>query len=243
MPQTRAQAKGLLTQAEMALYDDSRINGLRALDARALARRVERTRKLRDKARDQLQRQRLASRERSGSKRGMSGNANERSKRKVELLGDILKRFEGQLKRVGGLPVATSRTRPAKAVAKAVARPVPKPVAKGAAKRVRQAAGKPVAKAVPKASRKQIAAKPRISPEQALANTRALLEAKHEHDRQPPRWQALEGHHEHLPQEGFQSPAAAAKAAELHAAESRMHAIQGSIGSQDRYNQGKRDHR
>ena len=40
-----------------------------------------------------------------------------------------------------------------------------------------------------------------------------------------------------------QSTEAAGKALELHAGESRMKAIQGSAGTQDRRNQGKRDHR
>jgi len=44
-------------------------------------------------------------------------------------------------------------------------------------------------------------------------------------------------------QEGFQSDQAAAKAEELHAAESRLQATQGSIGTQGRHDQGKRDNR
>nr|WP_254696116.1 hypothetical protein [Lysobacter enzymogenes] len=46
-----------------------------------------------------------------------------------------------------------------------------------------------------------------------------------------------------MPAPGPQSESAAHKAGELHAAESRMDAIQGEIGSQDRHNQGKRDNR
>ncbi|WP_156899938.1 hypothetical protein [Luteimonas mephitis] len=82
-----------------------------------------------------------------------------------------------------------------------------------------------------------------ITPEQALENTRKLLEAKHEQDRQTPVWQQLDGSHAAGVQGGYQSDEAAAKAAELHAAESRLQAIQGSIGTQDRHNQGKRDNR
>jgi len=84
----------------------------------------------------------------------------------------------------------------------------------------------------------------KITPKQALANTRKLLQAKHAHDRQPPPWQALDSHPGQLPHAaGFQSGEAQAKAEELHAGESRMEAIQGAIGSQDRHNQGKRDQR
>ncbi|MCI4566547.1 hypothetical protein MO486_01140 [Lysobacter sp. CFH 32150] len=69
-----------------------------------------------------------------------------------------------------------------------------------------------------------------------------MLEAKQAHDRETPPWQALETQG-HVPQPGFQSDEARAKAEELHAGESRMQAIQGSIGTQDRHNQGKRDAR
>jgi len=84
----------------------------------------------------------------------------------------------------------------------------------------------------------------RISPKQALANTRKLLEAKHAHDRQPPAWQALDRQPDQLPHAaGFQSAEAQARAGELHAGESRMEAIQGAISTRDRHDQGKRDQR
>jgi len=82
-----------------------------------------------------------------------------------------------------------------------------------------------------------------ITPAEALANTRALLDAKHAHDRQAPLWQALDSHVAGAPHAGFQSDAARIKADELHAGESRMQAIQGSIGTQGRHEQGKRDGR
>jgi hypothetical protein len=101
--------------------------------------------------------------------------------------------------------------------------------------RATPAAGKPAARR---------SARPRkITPRQALANTRKLLEAKHEHDRQPPPWRQVEGAGGAVQPSGYQSPEAAARAEELHAAESRIPAIQGSIGTQDRHNQGKRDKR
>lgn len=83
----------------------------------------------------------------------------------------------------------------------------------------------------------------KISPEQALANTRGLLDAKHQHDRQPQSWQALGPNQSHPGSDGFQSPGAMDKAEELHAAESRITPIQGSISTHDRHNQGKRDSR
>ena len=97
---TRAKATALLNQKEMELYTDSRVNALRKLDAKALTTRVGRARDARDRARDLVQRQKLASRERTGAKRGTSGMANERSKEKATLLSDILSRFEAQLRQV-----------------------------------------------------------------------------------------------------------------------------------------------
>jgi hypothetical protein len=83
----------------------------------------------------------------------------------------------------------------------------------------------------------------KITPEQALENTRRLLEAKHEHDRQPQPWQQLDDGHAPAPQAGHESVEVAAKAEELHAAESRLQGNHGSSSTQDRHNQGKRDNR
>jgi len=85
----------------------------------------------------------------------------------------------------------------------------------------------------------------KITPAQALDNTRKLLEAKQEHDRQPPAWQE---HDQHAAISSgaagqFQSPGARLRAEDLHDGESRITAIQGSVSTQDRINQGKRDNR
>ena len=108
-----------------------------------------------------------------------------------------------------------------------------------AAKPTQGKAAKPAAAAKKAAPAKQR----KITPAKALANTRALLEAKQAQDRRPQPWQALDPEQAHLPQDGFQSPEAAARAEELHAGESRMPAIQGSISTRDRHDQGKRDGR
>jgi len=121
---------------------------------------------------------------------------------------------------------------------------VKKTVARKAPAKKPAAGRKPALEKAPaKQATGNAARKRKITPEQALANTRALLEAKHEHDRQPPPWQALGAAPGQAPQPGFQSDEAAQKAGELHAGESRMQAIQGSVGTQGRHNQGKRDSR
>lgn len=71
---------------------------------------------------------------------------------------------------------------------------------------------------------------------------RKLLEAKQHSDRQAVPWQ-VDANDGQVSQSGFQSPQAAQKANDLHAAESRMQGIHGSIATGDRHAQGKRDKR
>ncbi|UWX03916.1 hypothetical protein H1235_16070 [Pseudoxanthomonas sp. NC8] len=168
MPVTRQQAQLLLSASEMELYDESRANPLRKLDAAALQKRVERIRQSRERARDLVQQQKLASRASTGSKFGHSGAANQRSKDKAALVDDILKRFEGALRTATGEPAPT--------VAKPAPSPTPpprraprskKPVARtlsrtGSGQAAGLAAG-PQAKApVRKPSARDVAAKKRI---------------------------------------------------------------------------------
>lgn len=272
MAVTRDQARRLLSESEMTLFGDSRNPTLRSFSARELTRRIERARKLRDKSRDLLQRQRLGSRKRTGSKGGATGDANERTARKGEVLDDILQRLESRLQEVqrtdeaaSGRPAAgagarkpttrqpearkgatRSQAAPRKATGKAAVA-----TSTAAAKTARPRTGRTttdrataaVAGSAPKSS----AAKPRktaITPEQALAQTRELLQAKQQRDREPRAYQILDeqaeaGHTE----PGYQSGSAKSKAQELHAGEVRLEPIHGSISTRDRQSQGKRDHR
>lgn len=138
MPITRAKATTLLNQREMALFDDSRANTLRQLDEKALGARITRARAGRDRARDLVQRQTLSSREATGSKRGISGNANARSADKAELMADILARFEAQLAKHHA-----ATTAPAKASSKAPTSKVTKAPAKAVRKAARKRAAVP----------------------------------------------------------------------------------------------------
>jgi hypothetical protein len=81
-----------------------------------------------------------------------------------------------------------------------------------------------------------------------LANTRELLEAKQAHDREPPPWRQFDPDHgqparahPHQAPDSEQQAEARAHAQELHEAESRLKAIQGSISEQDRHHQGRKD--
>lgn len=93
---TRAKATALLNKTEMGLFDDSRSNAVRGHSEARLNQLVMRARTARDRARDLEKRQRLASRGATGSKSGRSGQANARTGEKIELLTDILARFEAR---------------------------------------------------------------------------------------------------------------------------------------------------
>src|SRR5690606_37196903 len=132
--------------------------------------RIRRARTARDRARDLVQKQRLASRAATGSKRGSSGQANQRSADKAELMADILQRFDGRLKDVEGeaAPPKSAATRPARKAAKTAktaktakaaktaktAKTVP---AKKATRKATDRAGKPSKQATRTTSRKSAA--------------------------------------------------------------------------------------
>lgn len=93
----RSQASKLLNASELALFDAASTSGVRALTPAQLQAKVERSRRLRDKHRDQYKRQRLASQERTGSKSGRSGQANLRTKEKAQVFDEVLKRLKARL--------------------------------------------------------------------------------------------------------------------------------------------------
>ncbi len=100
MPYTRTEAKKLLTAAELELFDAGRTPALRKLAKPALRKKLERSRKLRDKYHDLFRRQRLAIRAESGSKSGASGNANERTRQKEELFAELVGLFEARISQI-----------------------------------------------------------------------------------------------------------------------------------------------
>jgi len=231
---TRAKATALLNKGEMQLYDDSRHNPIRGFTLKQLQSRTTRARSARDRARDLVRRQKLASRATTGSKRGTSGAANQRSEDKLEILADILRRFEARQKLARKEEQAAAKKPPTAAPARAAKKATRKAAKKAAKKTVKKAARKAAAKKAPGKAGK-------VTPKQALRSTREVLEAKQEEARQEKPWQDAGGHGGQVSSEGYQSGAAARRAGNLHAAESRLPAIQGSIGTRGRISQGKRD--
>jgi hypothetical protein len=97
MAYNRIQAGRLLAAAELPVFEASLGEPLTALTAAKLRVLIKRARTMRDKAQDLLQRQRVATRGRTGSKGGTTGAANERTAQKVRVLGEALARFENRL--------------------------------------------------------------------------------------------------------------------------------------------------
>lgn len=120
MPTERTTARKLLSSAEFELFEASRRDGICVLSAAELKRKVERTRRLRDKNRDLYKRQRLAMRELTGTKRGNSGAANARTKEKAAIFQDLLTRFQARYDRLTAPTKRVAKT-PRKAVNKASA--------------------------------------------------------------------------------------------------------------------------
>lgn len=100
MPSTFMQAGKLLNESEFALFAASRAGVLNTLTKAGLAGKIRRARSLRDKYRDLLKRQRLATRTRTGSKAGVSGVANQRTRQKAEIFAQVLQRLEKRLAQV-----------------------------------------------------------------------------------------------------------------------------------------------
>lgn len=150
MAHTRAQAGKLLTASELEVFDSSRGDALEPLSAARLRGKVKRARTLRDKYRDLLKRQKIATRERTGSKVGKSGVANVRTAQKADVFAEVLERFEKRLAQVegngkgkAGPASATERKRVTAGDARAVK---PAPSATGAKTAARGKAAKSAAR-------------------------------------------------------------------------------------------------
>lgn len=124
MAYNRIQAARILNKAELALFHDSLASALDAHDETRLASLVKRARTFRDKARDLLRRQKLATRVRTGSKTGTGGDANRRTQSKARLLDEVLARFESRLARMrrAGKPRGAAKRTAAAVLKRAVAK-------------------------------------------------------------------------------------------------------------------------
>jgi hypothetical protein len=100
MAYNRKQARALSSDSEYELFAASLGDSITELTAAQLRGKITRARTLRDKNADLFRRQSLAMREETGSKRGRTGAANERTEQKARLFDEALKRFEARLARL-----------------------------------------------------------------------------------------------------------------------------------------------
>ena len=128
MAYTLTQARGLLTVAELELFEQSRAEPIKALSAARLRSKVTRARKLRDKYRDLYRRQSVATRSAPAARRSAVGVDNQRTQRKAVIFGEVLGRFEARLQLLEAR-LAREAARKAGAVKKAA------PVRKAGAKK------------------------------------------------------------------------------------------------------------
>ncbi|MEJ7929867.1 hypothetical protein WG922_07775 [Ramlibacter sp. AN1015] len=96
MAWNRIQAARLLSTKEMALFESSLSDQAPQMADKELQATIRRTRNERDKYQDLLRRQRVSTRERSGTKSGRSGVANARTDQKVQVFSEALGRLEKQ---------------------------------------------------------------------------------------------------------------------------------------------------
>lgn len=110
MTYDRRRIRKLTTSSEFGLVDASVAPTILGLSARMLRANISRARRMRDKQRDLQRRQRLAHRERSGTKQG----AAQRTARKAEIFDQTLARFTRRLRAVEAKPVQAKRVRKSK---------------------------------------------------------------------------------------------------------------------------------
>ena len=119
MAYNRRQARAICNDSEYELFSASLADSITELTPAQLRGKVKRARTLRDKSTDLFRRQSLAMQESTGSKRGKTGSANERTEQKARLFDEVLKRFEARLDKITVEPAPAASKAPKKAVATA----------------------------------------------------------------------------------------------------------------------------
>lgn len=229
MAYNRVQVRAFLSTSERDLFESSLGASCKALGTADLRRRVQRTRTLRDKERDLFQRQRLATRARTGTKVGASGVANERTQKKATAFEEALKRFEAEMATRAGASKAPPST--GRSTTKAAA---PK---KDAAVEVAQAGNAVQKKSVAVKSAMKSRARPAATVlREALDKKLAALAGSASGPKVPAHDEASGGVQ-------ATGPAARGRAVSSRLADSNLSHIQGHTSTQVRRSQAKRDHK
>ena len=139
MAYNRNQARALCTDAEYAQFEATLADQVEQYSEAQLLSRIRRLRTLRDKYRDLHKRQRLATRARTGSKKGGSAEANARTEKKARL-------FEEAIRRLTDRMAYLERRSRSQALAAARPEAQARASAAAAARATRKAAGRPTTK-------------------------------------------------------------------------------------------------
>lgn len=97
---TLAQARPLLTNPDLALFDANRAQPIKTLTLAKLRSKVTRARALRDKYRDLYRRQTVGAKTGPSAKRPATGEDNARTQRKADIFAEVLGRFEERLQKL-----------------------------------------------------------------------------------------------------------------------------------------------
>lgn len=100
MAYNRVHARNLCSAAEFELFLLSLSDAIGGLSVAELKSKIKRARTLRDKNQDLFRRQTVAIRAATGSKRGNTSLANQRTEQKTKLFTETLERFEDRLARI-----------------------------------------------------------------------------------------------------------------------------------------------
>jgi hypothetical protein len=119
MAYNRTQARALCTASEYSLFEASLADQIKRHAPAQVAAKAARARRMRDKYRDLYKRQRLSTRERTGTKKGDLPARNARTEQKARLFDEVLERF---VRRERELEAQAARSRSAPAKKKAAGR-------------------------------------------------------------------------------------------------------------------------
>lgn len=216
MAYNRKQAKDICNQTEYQLFESSMKGSIEKLPQARVQSGIKRSRTLRDKYRDLHKRQRIATRERTGTKKGVKPDTNARTEQKAKLFAEVLTRFEARLKAIKAEAVAAERAAKKAGKKKAAKKKVSK----------KAATGKPAAK---KASKKKAAKKKAAKKKVAKKVTKKVSGKK-----APAKKAASKASQ-------FVSEQAAAASKRQRAQNTRSNAIMGHTSSATKRNQAKRD--
>jgi hypothetical protein len=248
LPTNKTQAAKLLSAAEMDVFAASLAPAIKELSAARLAGKVKRARTMRDKFRDLLKRQKVATRGRTGTKAGTSGSANERTAKKAEIFDEVLQRFSARLEQV---QAAAARAAAREAIAKAKSQARAEKAAAAAAKKVSKTPARKAARSAASTQAKPVRKATAKPP--AGGSVKAAVKAAVK------RWRRVAARKSAAPTRSAKAPAvapgtagdsvgpgskrakAAAKTAGLVAARKRP--IQAHVASVGRRQQAKRDNR